>query len=123
VYKSEGGSAAAAAEPTDRGSSRGREGGPGGNIEAGVIHMSESQPIIANERDRQALDWLRARVGADAIQGAIERLAGQRRPYVSNLAKVLGVTLPTAAELAAKPTDRETARARIAELQAAIRGQ
>lgn len=81
-----------------------------------------NEPIIANERDQRAYAWLQARVGAEAVQGAIERLAGQRRPYVSNLAKVLGVQLPTAAELAANPTDRETARARIAELQAAIRG-
>lgn len=82
--------------------------------------MSETI-ILANERDRRAYAWLLARVGAEAIRGAIGQLTGARKPYVSNLAKVLGVKLPTAAELAAEPTDRETARARIADLQAAIR--
>lgn len=49
---------------------------------------------LDNERDRRTLAWLRSTVGDDAIRDAIGRLAGRRRPFVSNLCRVLGVEVP-----------------------------
>lgn len=66
----------------------------------------ETAVIVANERDKRALTWLRAQVGDDAIRDAVGRLAGARKPYVSNLAKILGLTIPESTEVA----DDETAR-------------
>lgn len=101
----------------------GRGGGPGGTNEYGVIHMNqESAVIIANDRDKRALAWLKAQVGLEAIQGATERLAGARRPYVSNVAKVLGLTLPVEDLVEPEPprADRETALKHLAELRAVM---
>lgn len=72
--------------------------------------------IIANDRDRRTLAWLRDQVGDEAIRGAVDQLAGNRRPYLSNVAKVLGVALPRDLEV----VDRETARARLAALRAQL---
>ncbi len=49
---------------------------------------------LDNERDRRVLSWLRSTVGDDAIRDAIGRLAGRRKPFVSNLCRVLGVEVP-----------------------------
>jgi hypothetical protein len=50
--------------------------------------------VVANERDRRTLAWLIATVGEPAILEACSALAGGRRPYVSNLCKVLQVIPP-----------------------------
>lgn len=50
--------------------------------------------IVEKERDRRELAWLRAQVGDDAIREAVTRLPGQRRPYVLNIARALGLVLP-----------------------------
>jgi hypothetical protein len=52
--------------------------------------------IVDSERDRRTLDWLIAQVGEEAVEDACSRLAGQRKPYVSNVAKLLGLTPPEA---------------------------
>lgn len=49
---------------------------------------------LDNERDHRVLAWLRSTVGDEAIRDAIGRLAGRRRPFVSNLCRVLGVEVP-----------------------------
>ncbi len=67
--------------------------------------MEDLGVIVENERDRRTLRWLIDNVGHDAIREAIQRIPGNRRPYVSNVAKVLGVTPPKSLEIA----DRETA--------------
>ncbi|MEY2842146.1 MAG: hypothetical protein RI920_183 [Pseudomonadota bacterium] len=69
--------------------------------------------IVANARDQRTLTWLRDRVGDQAILDAASRLAGNRKPYLSNVAKALGIALPE--QLAA--TDRETALRHLAELR------
>lgn len=67
--------------------------------------MEDLGVIVENERDRRTLRWLIDIVGRDAIREAIQRIPGNRRPYVSNVAKVLGLTPPKDLEIA----DRETA--------------
>jgi len=54
--------------------------------------------IVANDRDRRTFAWLRSQVGDEAISGAVGRLVGGRKPYPSNVAKVLGVVLPECLE-------------------------
>ena len=46
--------------------------------------------IIQNERDERAAAWLIEKFGAEAVADAESRLAGARKPYPSNIAKVLG---------------------------------
>ncbi|MGR0117842.1 cryptic plasmid protein A [Ralstonia pseudosolanacearum] len=73
--------------------------------------------IVANDRDLRSLTWLREQVGDTAIAAAVAQLAGQRRPYVSNVAKALGIAIPSDLAL----TGADTARARLASLRALIK--
>ena len=50
--------------------------------------------ILQSERDHRALAWLVEQVGEAALENACDSLAGQRKPYPSNLAKILGLALP-----------------------------
>jgi hypothetical protein len=50
--------------------------------------------VLESDRDRRVLDWLVSQVGLPAVELACSQLAGERKAYVSNLAKVLGLTLP-----------------------------
>jgi hypothetical protein len=49
------------------------------------------------------LDWLVSQVGVDAVESASSLIPGRRRPYVSNVAKALGLTPPS--DLALSPPD------------------
>lgn len=49
--------------------------------------------IVDNDRDRRTLAWLRGQVGDASILAAVDQLSG-RKPYLSNVARVLGVALP-----------------------------
>lgn len=69
--------------------------------------------IIENDQDRRAAAWLIEKFGAEAVLEAEMRLKGSRRPYPSNLAKVLGVTLPECL----KRTEKAAAREKLAELR------
>lgn len=73
--------------------------------------------IVANDRDRRTLAWLRDRVGDASIVGAVGQLAGNRKPYLSNVAKALGVALPERLEA----TDRETALKHLAAIRAKLK--
>ena len=73
--------------------------------------------IVANDRDRRTLAWLRDRVGDAAITGAVGQLAGNRKPYLSNVAKALGVALPELLET----TDQSTARQHLASIRAQLK--
>ena len=73
--------------------------------------------IVVNDRDRRSLAWLREQVGDAAIAAAVTQLAGQRRPYVSNVAKALGIAIPSDLAL----TAADTARARLAALRSLIK--
>jgi len=72
--------------------------------------------IVANKRDQRTLAWLRERVGDAAILAAAGQLVGSRKPYLSSIAKVLGVALPAQLESA----DRETALKHLADARKAI---
>ena len=61
--------------------------------------------LIESERDQRTYDWLLTQVGEESLRDACLSLAGNRRLYVSNLAKVLGLMAPV--DLVTTP--RETA--------------
>lgn len=69
--------------------------------------------IVQNERDERTSAWLIEQVGAEALAEAETRLQGARKPYPSNLAKVLGLTLPDSL----KRTENAAARQKLAELK------
>jgi len=75
--------------------------------------------IIENDRDRRTLDWLIAKVGEQGVRDAIARIPGKRRPYVSNVVKALGLTVPP--EVVDPPVPREEARKRLAEIRQMMR--
>ena len=73
---------------------------------------------LDNERDHRVLAWLRSTVGDEAIRDAIGRLAGRRRPFVSNLCRVLGVEVPPEVIEPSKAVlSREEARQRLEGLK------
>lgn len=53
-------------------------------------------PILTNDRDRRAWAWIVAQVGEETALRACGELDGNRRPFPSNVAKKLGLTVPTA---------------------------
>lgn len=61
------------------------------------------EPIVTNSRDQRVLDWLVSQVGQEAVLGAITNLSGARQPFPSNIAKILGITVPK--DLAIAPKD------------------
>jgi hypothetical protein len=75
--------------------------------------------IIENERDERTAAWLIETYGAEAVAEAETRIAGERRPYPSNIAKVLGVSLPEAL----KRTENAAARQKLAELRRMLEGK
>lgn len=75
------------------------------------------EPLISNDRDRRAWEWIVSQVGADRAL-AVE-LAGDRKPYPSNVAKALGLTIPESVSL--PPSD--VARERLAGLKAMLKGK
>lgn len=74
--------------------------------------------IVSNDRDRRTLIWMRAQVGDDAIRNTIATLPGQRRPYLSNIARALGLVLPASLAL---PPAGSAVRAEVARRAAALR--
>ena len=58
--------------------------------------------VIESKRDQRVLEWLIAQVGIEAVAEACGRLAGMRRAYPSNVAKVLGLSPPTELALASR---------------------
>jgi len=74
--------------------------------------------IIENERDKRVLDWLIARVGEQGVKDAIARIPGKRRPYVSNVVKVLGVKIPE--DVINPPVPREEARKRLEAIKESL---
>jgi hypothetical protein len=73
---------------------------------------------LDNDRDRRVLAWLRSTVGDEAIRDAIGRIAGRRKPFVSNLCRVLGVDVPPAVvEPSRAVLSRDEAKQRLEELK------
>ncbi|MBC8751493.1 hypothetical protein F6X42_34715 [Paraburkholderia sp. WC7.3b] len=50
--------------------------------------------IVSTARDQRAFDFLVARVGCERVIEARLALPGQRRAYVSNIAKQLKIVIP-----------------------------
>ncbi len=69
--------------------------------------------ITDNERDERTAAWLIEQYGAEAVAQAESQLTGARKPYPSNIAKILGAELPESLKYASK----ETARAHIAKMK------
>lgn len=76
--------------------------------------------IVANDRDRRALAWLREKAGDAAIREAAQSLPGQRRPYLSNIARALGLELPAVLSL---PPAGSAVRAEVARRVEALRAR
>ncbi|OHR41019.1 cryptic plasmid protein A [Neisseria sp. HMSC070E12] len=75
--------------------------------------MGYEPMITENERDRRTAAWLIETYGAEAVAEAEIRIAGARKPYPSNIAKILGADLPESL----KYTSKETARAHIVKMK------
>lgn len=73
--------------------------------------------VIENARDKRTFNWLVSQVGQEAIEGALNRLSGKRKPYLSNIIKELGVALPERFDT----VDKETALKYINELRERLR--
>lgn len=71
--------------------------------------------LLLNARDERSLAWVIEQVGLEAVRNAIPNLAGNRKPFVTNLAKALGLTIPQ--QIINTPS--ETVLERIQELRRA----
>lgn len=74
------------------------------------------EPILDSERDRRTWAWIIAQVGEDAARSV--DLHG-RRPFVSNIAKALGLMPPANLEVAS----RDTAQAHLEQIRKIMKGQ
>jgi hypothetical protein len=75
--------------------------------------------IVESERDKRTLEWLISQVGLVVVEQACIELAGQRKPYVSNLAKVLGLEPPESVRV----TPKEVARTRLSVLKDVLKSK
>ena len=73
-------------------------------------------PIILSPHDRRVLAWFVAQVGETAVAEACAQLAGARRPYPSNIAKVLRLKPPSTLAL----TTAEDARRHLDSIRAVV---
>ena len=73
----------------------------------------ETGVIVESPRDQRVLEFLVANVGAAEVRAAVTKLAGNRKPYVSNVAKILGISIPSHVEA----TSRSDGRAKLAEIR------
>jgi len=68
---------------------------------------------VLNARDERAITWLIDQVGFEAVEIARGKIAGNRKIYPSNLAKILGLVIPQSVI----DTPSSKARERIRELR------
>ncbi|WP_322034196.1 hypothetical protein [Paraburkholderia sp. J76] len=55
--------------------------------------------LVETHKDERCLAYLVAQKGEDAVRTAVTQLAGNRKPFVSNIAKILGVDFPDSVNL------------------------
>lgn len=60
------------------------------------LKIAPNDILVLNSPDERVLDWLVSQVGPDALAQACHQLYDRRKPYVSNLAKHLGFSIPAA---------------------------
>jgi hypothetical protein len=77
------------------------------------MQSSNVEVILSTNRDRRTYDYLVSVCGSARVGKAIEQLPGRTRPYVSNIAKILGVTIPESVVV----TPREAGREHLAQLK------
>lgn len=65
--------------------------------------------LIMSERDRAGYEYLVKIRGRGAVEMAVNHLAGKRKPYVSNIAKLMCVTIPTTIQREELPVSDEVA--------------
>jgi len=63
--------------------------------------------IVESSRDQRVLAWSIEQVGEDAVADACCQLVGNRRRYVSNVAKALGLKPPAQLALASEEDARQ----------------
>lgn len=68
--------------------------------------LGRGGPLITNARGAQEWAWVVSQVGELEALAAIERL-GNRRPYPLNIARVLGLVIPTDLPLASNASVQE----------------
>jgi hypothetical protein len=86
---------------------------------AGRTDGTQRQPedvLVLNARDERAISWLIEQSGFDAVQRACNSIAGNRKPYPTNLARVLGLSIPQSVI----DTPVSVARERILRLRALL---
>lgn len=76
--------------------------------------------IIESRRDQAMYDYLVKLVGDKNIENALKQLAGDRKPYLSNLFKVLNVDVPDSCMF--EPASKEVALKSINEMQKLLNG-
>lgn len=92
------------------------EGSPAG-VPTDAVGQQPEGVLVTSERDQRVLEWLISRVGTDAVEAACNLIPGRRRPYVSNVAKALGLVPPS--NLAVAPLD--VARQHLSEFRVLLR--
>jgi hypothetical protein len=75
--------------------------------------------VVLNARDERAIAWLIEQAGFEAVLQACKRIAGNRKLYPTNLAKILGLVIPQSVI----NTPASVARERIRELRAILAGR
>lgn len=78
--------------------------------------------LILSERDKAGFDYLVRIRGKEAVELAVDHLAGKRRPYVSNVAKLMMVTIPTSLQREELPASDDMAKKYLAQMRKILSG-
>lgn len=73
--------------------------------------------LLESPRDRRALEFLLGSFGEESLREARQRLQGDRRPFVSNIAKALGAKIPPLVET----SNSEVADQELKQMKAILR--
>jgi hypothetical protein len=82
--------------------------------------MEEAPVILDNERDKRTWKWLQNTVEAEQLEQALLSLAGKRKPYVSNLCKILDLEPPEEVRLGM--SKKEYAQMHLEKAKAILKG-
>ncbi|MGV0127801.1 hypothetical protein [Burkholderia gladioli] len=72
--------------------------------------------LVETLKDERCLSYLVSEKGGEVVRQAATQLAGNRRPYVSNVAKILGVEFPDSVKI----TPRQDGRAHLQAIKAML---
>jgi hypothetical protein len=88
-----------------------------------MISNRQLEPELTNERAEKEWKWLCAKVGEDRARAAIAKIAGERKAFPLNIARVLGLDLPQEDQLPALRRDPAVARAALQEARKKLTGK